>query len=154
LLFQEFYFEVIVKLEKLNAGHDHLSRVTNGEEPTNLEYNFPDVKQFLVHVVDEYFSNIIELLSTGVAPQYFSTVQNKNMVVIVANYQLISIHLYKMGTYIILRRCVLEHERPRILIEAHEGIVGGNYEGKATVQKVLRVGLWWPTVHRNAKEYF
>jgi hypothetical protein len=31
LLFQEFDFEIIVKPEKLNAGPDHLSRVTNGE---------------------------------------------------------------------------------------------------------------------------
>jgi hypothetical protein len=31
LLFQEFYFQVIVKLGKLNVGPDHLSRVTNGE---------------------------------------------------------------------------------------------------------------------------
>ena len=34
LLFREFDFEVIVKPRKLNAGPDHLSRVTNGEEPT------------------------------------------------------------------------------------------------------------------------
>ena len=42
LLFQEFDFEVIVKPGKLNKGPDHLSRVTNGEEPTNLEDTFPD----------------------------------------------------------------------------------------------------------------
>jgi hypothetical protein len=42
LLFQEFDFEVIVKLGKMNSKPDHLSRVTNGEEPTNLEDNFPD----------------------------------------------------------------------------------------------------------------
>jgi hypothetical protein len=42
LLFQEFDFEIIVKPGKLNAGPDHLSRVTNGEEPMNLEDNFPD----------------------------------------------------------------------------------------------------------------
>jgi hypothetical protein len=42
-----------------------------------------------------------------------------------------------MGADIILRRCVLEHERPRILAEAHEGIAGGHYAGKATTQKVL-----------------
>jgi hypothetical protein len=35
-LFQEFDFEVIVKPGKLNAGPDHLSRVTNGEEPMNF----------------------------------------------------------------------------------------------------------------------
>ena len=43
LLFQEFDFEVIVKLGKLNAAPDHLWRVTNEEEPTNLEDNFPNV---------------------------------------------------------------------------------------------------------------
>jgi hypothetical protein len=32
---------------------------------------------------------------------------------------------------------VLEHERPRILAESHEGIAGGHYTGKATMQKVL-----------------
>jgi hypothetical protein len=46
LLFQEFYFEVIVKLGKLNVGHDHLSRITNGEEPTNFEDNFLDAQLF------------------------------------------------------------------------------------------------------------
>jgi hypothetical protein len=46
LLFQEFNFKVIVKPGKLNAGHDHLSRVTNGEEPTNLEDKFPNAQLF------------------------------------------------------------------------------------------------------------
>jgi transposase InsO family protein len=40
-----------------------------------------------------------------------------------------------------------------ILVEAHEGITGGHYEGKVTTQKVLRVGPWWPTLHRDAKDY-
>jgi hypothetical protein len=44
LLFQEFDFEVIVKPRKLNAGLDHLSRITNGEEATNLEDNFLDAQ--------------------------------------------------------------------------------------------------------------
>jgi hypothetical protein len=48
LLFQEFDFEVIVKLGKLNAGPDHLSRITNGEEHPNLEEKFPGAQLFLV----------------------------------------------------------------------------------------------------------
>jgi hypothetical protein len=68
LLFQEFDFEVIVKPEKLNAGSDHLSRVTNGEEPMNLEDNFPDAHLFSVQIVDDYFIEIIQYLSTGTAP--------------------------------------------------------------------------------------
>jgi hypothetical protein len=48
----------------------------------------------------------------------------------------------------------LEHERLVILEEAHDGIVGGHYVGKATAQKILFTGLWWPTLHKDAKEYF
>jgi hypothetical protein len=58
-----------------------------------------------------------------------------------------------MGENNILRRCVLEHERPRILVEAHEGIDGGHYAEKAIVQKVLRTGLWWSIIHRHTKDY-
>jgi hypothetical protein len=38
--------------------------------------------------------------------------------------------------------------------EAHEGITRGHYVGKETTQKVLRDGLWWPTLHRDAKDYY
>jgi hypothetical protein len=58
-----------------------------------------------------------------------------------------------MGADIILRRYVLEHERPRILAEAHEGMEGGHYAGNSIMQKALHVGLWWPRIHRDSKEY-
>jgi hypothetical protein len=76
------------------------------------------------------------------------------MVVCVVDYQLIAGHLYKMVTDSILRRYVLEHERPQVLAESHEGIAGGHYACKATAQKVFRAGIWWPTIHRDSKEYF
>jgi hypothetical protein len=69
------------------------------------------------------------------------------------DFSLIAGQLYKMGPDEILRRCVMEAELPMILEEAHEGIAGGHYAGKATTQKVLRAGLWWPTLHIDAKEY-
>jgi hypothetical protein len=129
LLFQEFDFKVIVKPAKLNTRPDHLSRVTNGEEPTNLEDTFPNAWLFLVQVMNDYFSDIIEYLSTGIVPKKINFTQRKNLVVRAVDYHLIVGNLYKMGENNILRRCVLEHERPRILEEAHEGIAGGNYAG-------------------------
>jgi hypothetical protein len=51
-------------------------------------------------------------------------------VVKATDYQLIAGNLYKLGADGILRRCVLEHERPMILSEVHEGIAGGHYAGK------------------------
>jgi hypothetical protein len=65
---------VIVKLGKLNVEHGHLSRITNGEEPTNLEEKFPDAHLFSVQLVDEYFADIIQYMSIETTPQEFNTV--------------------------------------------------------------------------------
>ena len=46
-----------------------------------------------------------------------------------------------MGADSCLQRYVLEHERPRVLVEDHEGIVGGHYARNITVHKVLRARL-------------
>jgi hypothetical protein len=48
----------------------------------------------------------------------------------------------------------MEHERSIALEEAHEGVAGGHYAGNNISHKVLRAGLWWPTIHKDAKEYF
>ena len=77
----------------MNVGPNHLSRVTNGEEPMNLEDKFLDVQLFLVQIADEYFTKIIQYLITGTVPQEYTTAQKKNLVVRAANYQLIVGHL-------------------------------------------------------------
>jgi hypothetical protein len=59
-----------------------------------------------------------------------------------------------MGVDNILRRCVLEHERPRILAEVHEGIDRGHYARKYTAHKVLCTGLWRLTIHIDEKDYY
>ena len=61
----------------------------------------------------------------------------KQLVVSVADFQLIGGKLYKLGPDDILRRYVLEHERSLNLTEAHEGVAGGHYAGSATTKKIL-----------------
>jgi len=143
----------VVNPRRLNAGPNHLSRITNGEEPSNLEDNFSDAQLFSVQIVDEYFADIIDFFSTCFAPREFTTKKKKIPVVRTADYRLIVSHLYKLGADRILRGCMMEHERPIILEEAHEGIARGHYAGKATMQNVLRAGLWWSIVHKDSKEY-
>ena len=92
-------------------------------------------------------------MTTGEAPEPYTTQQKKQLVVCAADFTLIVGQLYKLGSDEILRRYVLEHEQRRILEEAHVGITGGHYTRKATTQKVLTAGLWWPTVHKDAKEF-
>jgi hypothetical protein len=74
----------VVKPGRLNVGPDHLSGITNREEPSNLEEKFLDAQLFSLQIADEYFANIIEFLSTGFAPREFTTAQKKILVVIVA----------------------------------------------------------------------
>jgi hypothetical protein len=88
------------------------------------------------------------------APSEYTIPQKKQLVVSIANFSLIVGQLYKMGPDEILRRCVMEAERPLILIEAHEGIARGHYVRKEIAQKVLRVGLLWPTLHKDGKDYY
>jgi hypothetical protein len=67
---------------------------------------------------------------------------------------LIAGNLYKLGANGILRCSVLEHERPMILEETYDEIARGYYAGRATAQNILWVGLWWPTLHKDSKEYY
>ena len=81
LLFQNFDFEIIVKLGHLNVGPDHLSLIEIGEEPTNIEYGFPYAQIFRVDMVYYYYDQIIYFFTIGVASEYFSTSQKKQLVV-------------------------------------------------------------------------
>ena len=76
LLFQEFYFKVIVKPGRLNVGPDHLFWIESGEEPTNMEDKLPDAQLFAVTMIDDQnkdFNAIIHFLSTGYALEGFTT---------------------------------------------------------------------------------
>jgi hypothetical protein len=137
LLFQEYDFEIIVKPGRMNKGPNHLSRLEHGEYPTSLEDTLPDAQLLPIRNIDDYFAEIVQFLSIGMTPSEYTITQKKQLVVCVADFSLIAGQIYKMGPNEILRRCVMEAERPLILTESHEGIVGGHYVGKSTAKKVL-----------------
>jgi hypothetical protein len=56
----------------------------------NLEDKFPNAQLFSVQIVDDYFTEIIQYLSTGTASQEYTTAQKKNLVVRATDYQLIT----------------------------------------------------------------
>jgi hypothetical protein len=86
-----------VKPKKLNARPDNLSHILSGEDARNLDDILPDSQLFLVKMVDNYFWEIVKFLSIGMAPSKMIVAQKKNLVVKVANYQLIAGNLYKLG---------------------------------------------------------
>lgn len=46
-----------------------------------------------------------------------------------------------------------KYETHSIQAEAHGCVTGGHYASKEIAQIILRAGLWWPTVHKDFKEY-
>jgi hypothetical protein len=137
LLFQEYDFKIVVKPGRMNKGPDHLSRLEHGEEPTSLEDTLPDTQLLAIRNIEYQFTDIVQFLSIEMAPREHTIPQKKQLVVCVVDFSLIVGQLYNMGPNEILRRCIMEVERPLILVESHEGIAGGHYAGKATSQKVL-----------------
>lgn len=81
----------------LNARPDHLSCIKTGEEPTNLEEGLPDAQCFAVCVMDSHFEDIIHFLMTGIVQEGYTSQREKELVVHVAEFSVITRHLYKMG---------------------------------------------------------
>jgi hypothetical protein len=59
LLFQEYDFEIVVKPMRMNKGHDHLSKLEQGEEPTILEDKLRDAQLLAIRKFDDHFAKIV-----------------------------------------------------------------------------------------------
>jgi hypothetical protein len=59
LLFQEYDFEIMVKLGRMNKGPNHLSRLEHGEEPTSLEDTLTDAQLLAIRNIDDHFVEIV-----------------------------------------------------------------------------------------------
>lgn len=78
----------------MNKGPDHLSRLEHGEEPTSLDDTLPDAQLLAIRKVDDQFAEIVQFLSTGMAPREYSVIQKKQLVVRAADFQLIAGQFY------------------------------------------------------------
>jgi hypothetical protein len=88
-LFQEYDFEIIVKPGRMNKGPNHLSRLEHGEEPTSLEDTLSDAQLLAITKTDDHFTDIVQFLSTGMAPSEYTISQKKQLVVRAADFSLI-----------------------------------------------------------------
>jgi len=61
-------------------------------------------------------------------------------------------YLYKKESDGLFRRCVSEGEVQGILGHCHGSTYGGHFATFKTAQKILQVGLWWPTMFKDTRE--
>ena len=61
--------------------------------------------------------------------------------------------LYKRGFSMPYLKCVEEDEAKYILKEVHEGICGDHTGPRSLVSKIIRIGYFWPTMQKDAREF-
>ena len=61
--------------------------------------------------------------------------------------------LHKRGFSMPYLRCVEEEEAKYILEEDHKGVCGDHTRSRSMVNKIIRTCYYWPTMHKEAKEY-
>jgi hypothetical protein len=74
----------------MNKGHDHLSRLEHGDEPTSLDDTLPDAQLLAIRKFDDHFAEIVQFLSTRMAPREYTIIHKKKLVVRTADFQLIT----------------------------------------------------------------
>ena len=65
IILLEFDFTVVVKKGKTHQRADHLSRLTNGEEPIGVDDDLPDAYLFNIEMVPRWSEDLIPLLTIG-----------------------------------------------------------------------------------------
>jgi hypothetical protein len=75
-----------------------------------LEDTLSDAQLLDIRNIDDHFAEIVNFLSTGMAPSEYTITQKKQLVVRATEFSLIAAQLYKMGCDEILTRCVMEEE--------------------------------------------
>ncbi|XP_074346624.1 uncharacterized protein LOC141685421 [Apium graveolens] len=69
------------------------------------------------------------------------------------NYRVIGSSLYRRALSEPLLRCLSSKEAHQVIIEVHTGICGEHLGGKNLALKIIRQGLYWPTIRKDCEEY-
>ena len=156
LLLQEFDLEIKEKKGCDNVIADHLSileRITKGEEDIEVANIFPNEQLFQLSVQMPRYADIVNYLACGITPPDFSYQQKIKLRTDSRCYIWDDPLLFKRGADLIIRRCVLEIEKGKIIYECHASLYGGHFAGDKTSHKILQSGFYWPTLFKDCFEW-
>eukprot|EP00253_Pinus_taeda_P013313 PITA_13313 len=153
LLLQEFNITVLDRPSKENQVADFLSRLQNPGEVFLVEDSFPDENLFAISIVNPWYADLANYLSTGRTPPHFTAKEKKRLVKQSAIYSWLNGDLFYTGYDMIIRRCVRNDEVTDILKYCHDEPCGGHFVAKWTSFKVLTLGYYWPSIFKDAKKY-
>ena len=155
---------MVVKVEKVNANANYLSRQQGTEAVEDIQAEFPDEFQEepdrkenqVLHIKGEdesEFSDIISYLgdrtySTGLSREEKSVFQHK-----VAPYTIIQGILFRLGADEQLKRCLEKKERKQVMKALHSGPSGRHFATTTTANWIRLASYWWPYLVWDVKAY-
>ena len=93
-------------------------------------------------------------LVIGLVPQDWSYQKKKKFVHECRYFIWDDSELFCLGADHILRRCVPQEEQQAILEHCHAKLGGGHYSSKITGHKVFECRFYWPTIFKDAHEFY
>jgi len=105
---------------------------------------FPNDLLYSLNVVTvvPWFANIVNYLVSSVVPEIFSKSLANKLKSDVKYYMWDVPYLWRFSSHQVIRRCITEHEIPRILNCCHNSVVGGHFGHQRTARNVLDSGFF------------
>jgi len=103
LLLQEFNITILDRPGKENQVVDFLSRLQNQGEVVPVEDSFLDENLFAISIVNPWYADLANYLSTGRTPPYFTPKEEKRLVKQSARYSWVNGDLFYIGYDMIIR---------------------------------------------------
>ena len=142
-----------------NMMANKVSKLASSEEggiSMNLEMevqkypNIEEVPTFAIQRVNSWMTPIIAFLQDRHLPQNIE--EAKKVKKRAAEFIILNDTLYKIGFSMPYLKCVDEEEAKHILEEIHQGICRDHAGPRSLVNKVIRIGYFWPTIQVDAVE--
>lgn len=154
LLLQDFNMTILDKPRRFNKVANFLSRIKQEEgDRAPVQDEFTDENLFSISIKIHWFADIANYLATSEIPLGFTLKKKKRLIRESAPFKWINGILFCCGPNLVLRRCVRADETYSILRACHDDPSRGYYSAKRTSHKILGVGYYWPSMHRDVKNY-
>ncbi|KAI5338462.1 hypothetical protein L3X38_017733 [Prunus dulcis] len=158
LLLQEFDLEIRDKKGSENVVADHLSSLVDENhgdgQILHLDESFPDEQLFVIQDKEPGYADFVNYLASGVIRDDLTFQERKKFFSMVKHYMWDEPYFFMYCPDQIIRRCVPESEQQSILTFSHALACKGHFSAKKTALKVLQSGFFWPTLFKDAFDFF
>ena len=132
--------------------HKHIRECTCQRDKSQAMINAITLYKMSL-VAPKWAEAMVEYMTTNVMPKKMSKVRQRYLRKHSQDYCIIANQLYHQGKDKSLRICVTKAKYLEVLFHAHSYLPSGHFSAKVTTKAIMRAGLWWPTLFKEANKY-